>query len=435
MKSRLPKVLHQVAGKEMVRHVVDAVRETGPARLLLVVPPHATALKAALGDAVELVEQPRPRGTGDAMAQAAPALGTSTDAVLAMGADCPLISSATLRALLERHSASGATITLVTSSRCPTDGMGRILRDASGRVVAIVEEAEAGEEVRSISEINSAIYCFFAPWLWAHLPRLETRNNGEVYLTDLVALARQEGARIETVEPEEPLEVMGVNDRAQLAVAEQAMQRRLRQRWMRDGVTMLDPETTYIGAEVQLGQDTVILPNTAVSGSSRIGEECRIGPNATIRDSVVGRGCQVDASTLEEAVLEDGVHVGPYSHLRPGAYLESGVHLGNYAEVKNSRLGRGTHMGHFSYIGDATVGPGVNIGAGTITCNYDGVAKHQTIIEEGAFIGSDSLLVAPVRVGARARTGAGSVVTKDVPPGYLVVGVPARRVRRVPAPP
>jgi bifunctional UDP-N-acetylglucosamine pyrophosphorylase/glucosamine-1-phosphate N-acetyltransferase len=266
--------------------------------------------------------------------------------------------------------------------------------------------------------------CFQAGWLWPHIANLPVKH-GERYLTDLVEIAVSEGRSVATLESDAD-QVMGIDDRARLAWAEARMRACINERLMLAGVTMIDPATTYVEASVTIGSDTIVLPNTHLRGNTVIGRECSIGPNTIVSDSVVGDRCEVKASVLEEATLEDDVDVGPFGHLRKGAYLCRGVHMGNFGEVKNSRLGPDAKMGHFSYLGDAEVGAEVNIGCGTITCNFDGVNKHQTVIGEGAFIGSDSMLIAPVSVGKGAKTGAGSVVTHDVPDGAVVYGVPAR---------
>lgn len=430
MNSRIPKVLHLVAGKPMLRYAVEVARNDAPAQLVAVVPSGAEALRAALDDGVTFAEQPQPRGTGDALLCGLAQLSDAIEHVLVLGGDVPLLHRKSVALLKAHHVAQGARVTLLTSALCPPDGLGRVLRDDAGRVSRIVEHEEAGADEQTSPEVNAGVYAFDVAWLRRQLPQLRPRANGEVYLTDLVALAYGAGEPVETVASQDPWEALGVNTRVQLAQAEKAMRQRICQQWMLAGVTLVDPESTFIDADVQLGQDTVVYPHTELCGRTQIGRDCHIGPHASITDSTIGDGCQVRASSLEGAHLEDSVRVGPYSHLRPGAYLERDVYIGNYAEVKNSRIGRGTHMGHFSYVGDATVGPSVNIGAGAITCNYDGVTKHRTVIEEGAFIGSSCMLVAPVRVGARSATGAGSVVTRDVPADSLVAGVPARLVRR-----
>jgi bifunctional UDP-N-acetylglucosamine pyrophosphorylase/glucosamine-1-phosphate N-acetyltransferase len=295
-------------------------------------------------------------------------------------------------------------------------------------VIGIVEDDRATPQQKGIGEWNCGLYAFQSTWLWPHLAALPRSKNGEYLLTDLVAEAASKGG-VHAVVTHDPAPVLGINNRLHLAQAEAVLRQRIRERVMLGGVTLIDPPSTFIDAGVTIGQDTVVHPNSTVSGSTVIGKDCRIGPNSIIVDSTIGDRCRVVASVVEKATLEEGVEVGPFGHVRPESYLEAGVHLGNFTEVKKSRLGRNTRMGHFSYIGDATVGAEVNIGAGTITCNFDGVAKHRTVIGDGAFIGSDTMLVAPVEVGEGAVTGAGSVVNRDVPPGALAVGVPAR-IRR-----
>ena len=433
MESALPKVLHPVCGMEMVRHVVDAVRAVHSGPLVVVVPPDAAAVRQCLGDSVEYVEQAEARGTGHALLQAEGLLHNRASRLLVLCGDTPLILPSTLSRLMEQHQASGATVTLLTSDKVPTGGLGRIVRDASGTVIDVVEEAEAGDAQRAITEINGGVYGFQTEWLWPALRELTPSSAGEYYLTDLARMASGAGVTVESEGSEETLEILGVNNRVQLAQAERLMRERILQRWMLAGVTIVDPATTYIDAGVTVGQDTTIHPNTTLGGRSGIGERCSLGPGSMIHDSVVGDDCKVVASMLEEAYLDSWVDVGPFSHLRPGTVVERDVHIGNYAEVKNSRLGRGTKMGHFSYMGDADVGQDVNIGAGAITCNFDGFNHNRTIIEDNAFIGSDTMLVAPVHIGARSATGAGSVVNKDVPADSLAVGMPARaRPRKKP---
>ncbi|HKF36712.1 MAG TPA: bifunctional UDP-N-acetylglucosamine diphosphorylase/glucosamine-1-phosphate N-acetyltransferase GlmU, partial [Ktedonobacteraceae bacterium] len=320
------------------------------------------------------------------------------------------------------------TVTFLTALTEQPSDFGRVVRDAGGRVREIVEVKRASEEQIRIGEINSGVYCFERNWLWSALQTLPKNASGEYYLTDLVGIAGAQGCRIATVRGTFD-ETIGINDRVQLAVASQLLRRRVLERLMYAGVTIIDPATTYIDAGVEIGPDTVILPGTMITGKTRIGAACRIGPGTSIDQSTIGDGCIVRNSVLEATTFEDGVHSGPFSHCRPGAYLARNVRMGNFGEVKNSHIGAETDMHHFSYIGDATVGEHVNIGAGTITCNYDGVRKNHTDIGNHAFIGSDTMLVAPVTVGEDAATGAGSVVNRDVPPGALVVGVPARVLR------
>ncbi len=426
MKSNLPKVLHPVAGKAMVVHSVETAEGVGQAKPVLVVGVGAEQVRTRLGDRVRYVEQHEQLGTGHAVLQARALLTGRSDLVMVTYADMPLLRSDTLQQLVAHQQQSNCAFTILTVVQDDARGFGRVLRDATGGVVAVVEEAVATPEQLVIRELNAGVYCFEADWLWSHLDQIPLNAKGEYYLTDLVGIAAMEGSRVEAVTVDDPSEVLGINTRVHLAEAEAALRQRINTKWMLEGVTLIDPVTTYIEDGVDLGRDTVVYPNTFLQGETSIGAECRIGPNAIIRDSVLGDRCAVFESVVEGSTLEDAVDVGPFGHLRKGTHLAAGVHVGNFGEIKNSFLGPGTKMGHFSYVGDATIGPSVNIGAGTITCNYDGKQKHRTEIEEGAFIGSDTMLVAPLRIGKGARTGAGSVVTHDVPPGSLAFGVPAR---------
>lgn len=432
MRSRIPKVLHPICGRPMLAHMLDIVRTVGILSIAVVVPPEHEAIAQAIGREVQFVVQPEPLGTGHALACARPSLEGRFTHILSLYGDVPLLLPQTLQRLMTHHEATHAAITILTAREAPVPGLGRIIRDTKTRcVLRIVEEHEASPRERRVREVNSGIYALDAALCFPLLERLPRHPNGEFFLTDLAGLAIALGLRVEAISTDDPLEILGVNDREALARAEGAMRQRLCRRWLQAGVTILDPSTTYLDATVEIGQDTVIYPGTHLRGATRIGRDCRIGPYAVLQDTVVGDRCVVVASFLEGATLEEGIDVGPFSHLRPGAYLERGVHIGNFVEVKNSRLGQGVKSGHFSYLGDATIGPEANIGAGTITCNFDGVRKHPTHIGAKAFIGSDTLLVAPVSVGDGAATGAGAVVTKDVPPGMLAAGMPARPIRRL----
>jgi bifunctional UDP-N-acetylglucosamine pyrophosphorylase/glucosamine-1-phosphate N-acetyltransferase len=426
MKSTRPKVVHEVAGEPMLRHVLAVARQLAPARMVVVVGYGADQVRAAVGNGVEFMVQAEQLGTGHAVLQARDGLAGVAETVMVLYGDTPLITPQTLGRLLEHHQATRPALTALTCHMPDPTGYGRVLRDARGRVLGVVEEAAATPEQRALTESNMGFYCFDDGWLWDRLERLPLSAGGEYYLTDLVESAVREGSPVETVLADDPVEVQGINTRLQLAEVEARLHDRIRRRWMLDGVTLIDPATVWIDAGVEIGVDTIIYPNTYLKGHTVVGRECQLGPDTWIEDSILGDRCQVRFSVFEGATLEDDVDVGPFAHLRTGAHLARGVHLGNFGEVKNSTLGRGTKMGHFSYVGDATIGEDVNIGAGTITCNFDGVRKHRTVIEDGAFIGSDTMLVAPVRVGAGAKTGAGSVVTRDVPAGALVYGVPAR---------
>jgi bifunctional UDP-N-acetylglucosamine pyrophosphorylase/glucosamine-1-phosphate N-acetyltransferase len=320
---------------------------------------------------------------------------------------------------------------MLTVVSADSRGFGRVIRTTDGTVQAIVEEAAATPEQLKLTELNVGAFCFSAGWLWDAIHHIPLSKKGEYYLTDTVELAVRNHLPVQAIVTDDLDEAIGVNTRIHLAEASAAMYRRVNQALMLSGVTIVDPKATYIELGVAVGEDTVIWPDTHLRGSTTIGRKCIIGPNTMITDTIIGDSVEILASVLEGAEVEDNVSMGPFAHLRKGAHLCRGVHMGNFGEVKNSTLGPGTKMGHFSYLGDAKTGENVNIGAGTITCNFDGVRKNPTEIGENAFIGSDTMLVAPVKVGAGAKTGAGAVVTKDIPENTLVVGVPARVLRKL----
>src|SRR5579875_392299 len=444
MRSNLPKVLHQVAGLPLLAYVLEALEDIPGTsafapfqsslaghRPVVVVGYGADQIAASFGERCGYALQAEQLGTGHAvlMAQeAVDALEPQPEIVLVCYGDTPLVKGEVLARVLVEHISRRATITFLTAlAELPSD-YGRVIRDGEGRVQEIVEVKRASEEQKQIREVNSGVYCFERAWLWQELANLPRNPSGEYYLTDLVGVASSQGRTVATVGGSLD-ETVGINNRVQLAEVEQLLRRRILERHMYAGVTIIDPATTYIDAGVEIGSDTVILPGTLLSGSTRIGSFCRIGPGTTIENSTIGDGCVVCQSVVEETTFEDGVKIGPFSHCRPGAYLARNAHMGNFGEVKNSYIGPETDIHHFSYIGDATLGEKVNIGAGTVTCNYDGVRKNRTSIGAGAFIGSDTMLVAPVTVGEHATTGAGSVVKHDVPPGAVVAGVPARLLR------
>ncbi len=435
MRSNLPKVLHPLLGQPMAWYALQAARQVTGSEPVMVIGHGAETVQQTLGgQAAGYVVQEPQLGTGHAVMQAEPLLRDAADLVLVTYADMPLVSPDTLRKLVATHQGGNAVISLVTVIAVNPRGFGRIVRDARGRVQAIVEEAQANPEQLAIKELNASIYCFSAGWLWPALHRIPLSPKGEYYLTDLVGLAVADGLPVQAQVAEDPAEMIGINTRVHLAEAEALLRRRINQGWMLQGVTMINPDATYIEPEVSIGADTLLWPDTYLRGRTVIGSGCELGPNTIIQDSQVGDQCTILASVLEGAELEDHVEVGPFARLRKGAHLASGVHMGNFGEIKNSYLGPGTKMGHFSYLGDATIGAEVNIGAGTITCNFDGTDKFPTEIGEGAFIGSDTMLVAPVKIGAGARTGAGAVVTRDVSPFSLAVGVPARTIRKLEPP-
>jgi bifunctional UDP-N-acetylglucosamine pyrophosphorylase / glucosamine-1-phosphate N-acetyltransferase len=426
MKSDKPKVLHQIVGKPMVQYAIDSANSIGSLRPIVVIGHGAELVKQAIGDRVETVLQLPQLGTGHALLQARDKIDPASETVLVLYGDTPFIGAETLQRLLAAQRDADAVLSLVTFTPDDPALYGRIVRDAQDRVVDIVEYKEATPEQRAIREVNSGIFCYQTQWLLSHLDKLQPRaGHGEYYLTDLVSIAAAEKAIAATCSCDEA-EVLGINDRAQLAAAERLMREKINTRLMLSGITLIDPANTYIEASVTIGPDTIIYPGSHLRGKTAIGRSCAIGPNTIIEGSQIGNRVKIVASMIEGTIIEDGVDVGPFSHMRKGAHLCEGVHIGNFAEVKDSTLGPSTKQGHFSYLGNATIGANVNIGAGTITCNYDGQHKHPTTIGDNTFIGSDSMLVAPVNIGHDAKTGAGSVVTHDVADNELVYGVPAK---------
>ncbi len=426
MRSDLPKSLHPVAGRPMLRFVLDAARSLEPTRLVAVVGHKAELVHKHLGDGIQAISQAEQLGTAHAVRQARDEAAGQSPTVLVLFGDTPLIRPATLLALFDRHRASGGVMSFLSFWPVDPTGYGRVVREpGTGRILRIVEEGEVSAEQYRQSEVTSGAFCFSDAWLWPALAQLEPHPDGEFYLTDLVELAAREG-RPAADWPVTELEAAGVNSRVGLARAEAEMRRRINEQWMQAGVTLIDPTATYIDAGVVIGSDTTIWPGTSLQGNTSIGHRCAIGPGSVVRDSIIGDECRVELSVLEGAAMDSGSDIGPFSHLRKGARLGAGAHVGNFGELKNSFLGPGAKMGHFSYLGDATIGENANIGAGTITCNFDGKRKHPTVVGKDAFIGSDTMLVAPVTVGEGAKTGAGSVVTRDVPARKVAYGVPAR---------
>jgi bifunctional UDP-N-acetylglucosamine pyrophosphorylase/glucosamine-1-phosphate N-acetyltransferase len=431
MKSKVPKVLHLLGGKPLVWWGVQTARGLTGKLPYVIVGPNEPRLRELLKDQVHLVEQRERQGTGHAVLQACEALSGKSDLVLVTSADMPLLRQETLEGLVRAQEDHNGPMTLLSAQASKSRGFGRILRDREGRIREIVEEAHASAEELAVNEVNVGAYCFRADWLWENLRKLPLSPKGEYYLTDMVALAVGQGQPVGWAMTSDEDEIIGINTREHLSEAHAALQRRINRAWMNSGVTIIDPTNVYIGPEVRLGMDTVIHPNTHLEGETVIGEGCTLGPNSIIRNTRTGDNCEIFMSVVSGATLEDEVDIGPFARLREGAYLCHGVHMGNFGEVKNSTLGPGVKMGHFSYVGDADIGENSNVSAGVITCNYDGTSKHHTEVGEDVFIGSDTMLVAPLRLGKGSRTGAGSVVTKDVPEDTLVAGVPARAIRKL----
>jgi len=432
MKSGRAKVLHELGGLPLITYVCRAARSLGPEKIYVVVGHQATEVERAVqtetGDLAEFVTQTEQRGTGDAVMAARTKLENSESLVLVLSGDVPLIRPDTLKNFIGQHRASGAICSILSVRLENPTGYGRIVRDENERFVRIVEQKDASSEVQKLKEINSGIYCFAARQLFAALTRVKPSNKqGEYYLTDVPQILLSDGETVNIYLHGDAREVSGINTRAELAEFENLLRRGTIRKLMIDaGVTFLDPSHAYISAESQVGRDCVIYPDVSIEGKSVIGEGCQIRSGTRITNSRLGNGVVVkDHCVIIDSEIESNCSVGPFAHLRMNALLEEGSVVGNFVEVKKSRLGRGSKSMHLTYLGDATIGERTNIGAGTVTCNYDGKDKHPTIIEDDVRIGSDTMLVAPVTVGRGSVTAAGSVVTEDVPPDTLVAGVPA----------
>lgn len=422
MKSKLYKVLHPVCGKPMVGHVLDATSEAGCARTVVVVGHGAEAVQGYVGGRAECVLQAQQLGTGHAVMQAEQAIGAEEGTTIVIYGDTPLVTPATISAMLEAHEAAGAAATMLTAVFENPTGLGRIIRNEAGHVQRIVEEKDCTAEERAVKEINAGTYCFDNRKLFAALAQVKNDNaQGEYYLTDVISIMRDAGETILAHLTQDPAEAIGVNDRVALSEAEAVMRARINRRHLLNGVTFIDPAAAYIEADVTIGADTVIYPGTVLRGRTSIGEDCIIGPQADIVDSTIGAGTAVKHSTLQDAVVGGACSVGPYANLRPGSKLGDGCKIGDFVELKNASLGDGTKVSHLSYVGDAVVGKDVNIGCGAITVNYDGYNKFITEIGDGAFIGSNTNLIAPVKIGDGAYVVAGSTITHDVASNDLAI--------------
>jgi bifunctional UDP-N-acetylglucosamine pyrophosphorylase/glucosamine-1-phosphate N-acetyltransferase len=428
MRSRVPKVLHPIAGRPMIEHVLATLAAAGIEHRVVVVGHGAEQVEAMLDGRAPTVRQEPQLGTADAVRCGMGRIPSSVRHVVITMGDAPLLPPDLFRQLLREQAEGDAVISILAARVADPAGYGRVERSEQGDALRIVEDADADASMRAVDEVNTGTYCFDATWLRANVGLVPASSSGEYYLTDLVALAVSAGRRVAIVTAPRPELTVGINDRVALAAAERLARIEIIQRHQRNGVTVVDPDTTWIDAAVEIGQDARIEPWTRLQGATVVGQDAVIGPHAELRSSRIGPRTLVWASVIEESTVAEDAQIGPYSHLRPGCEVGARCVIGNFAEMKKTRMGAGTQQHHFSYLGDAEIGEGVNIGAGSVTANYDGTHKYPTVIGDRAFIGVDTMLRAPITIGPGARTGAGAVVTRDVPAGKTVVGMPARAI-------
>ena len=422
MKSKLYKVLHPVCGKPMVQHIVNRLHELAVDEIVVIVGHGAEAVKERLGSQVQYAFQEQQLGTGHAAMMSRSLLQDKIGTTVVLTGDTPLIQSQTLEKLVQHHAEAGAAATVLTTVLDDATGYGRIVRDSNGFVERIVEHKDANEEQRNIQEINTGIFCFDNQQLFASLSQVDNKNSqGEYYLTDVIEILKKQDQVISAYLTEENEDGMGINDRVQLSRAEAIFRDRIHEKHMRNGVTIIDPASTYIESDVIIGSDTVIEPGTYLRGKTVIGEDCRIGPQADLTDTIVENRATIKYAVISDSILRKEATVGPYTYIRPGSDVGEAAKVGDFVELKNTKLGAGSKVSHLTYLGDAEIGQQVNVGCGTVTVNYDGVRKHKTIIGDHAFIGCNANLVAPVRIGDGAYIAAGSTINKDVPDEALAI--------------
>ena len=422
MKSNLPKVLHNLAGKPILNYVLDTVDELEVKRKILIIGYKSDKIRELIGDKIEYAEQKEQLGTAHAVLQTKKLLSDFKGDVLILSGDVPFLTVKTLKKLLEYHQTNNFCCTLISTVLKNPKGYGRIIRDKKGEIKGIIEEVDLSTDKKKVTEINSGIYCFNKEKLFQALEKVTTDNKQrEYYLTDTVKILLGEGLRVGNTIVKDYSEILGINNQLDLADASRKVYQKTLQDLMLQGVTIVDPNSTFIERGVKIGQDTIIYPFTIIEKGTKIGSNCFIGPYSHLTDTDIGKGVRVWASIIENSTVKEGANIGPYTHLRPETVVEKGAKIGNFVELKKTIMGEGSKASHLTYLGDATIGKKVNIGAGTITCNYDGEKKHKTVIEDGVFIGSNNSLVAPVKLGKDSYTGAGSTITKDVPAGNLAI--------------
>ena len=428
MESSVPKVMHTVCGKEIIRHVVDNVSDLHTGSIIVVVSPdHISQINEIIDKDCIFVTQNSPLGTAHALLQVKDNLTQDKKHILVLYGDNAVDDRNLIDAVMKRHLDTDSDITLLSKVLDNPQGYGRIIKNDSGEIVEVIEQRNLSVSQETIKEVNGGIYCFRVDWLKNNLEKVsQSEITNEFYLTDLVSIAAEQGGCIANYLDSSSIEIMGINNKLELSIAEKVIQKRILDNLMIEGITIKDPNTTYIDSDVEVGKDSIVLPNTHIYGKSVFGERSTIGPKSIIRDTKAGDDCKIINSHIENSELKNEVSIGPFSHIRPNCVLHSNVYIGNYVETKNSDIGENTKIGHFGYIGDSKIGMNVNIGAGTITCNYDGKDKHTTTIKDGSFIGSDTMFIAPVNIGQNVVTGAGSVITSDIPDNSKAIGVPAR---------
>jgi bifunctional UDP-N-acetylglucosamine pyrophosphorylase/glucosamine-1-phosphate N-acetyltransferase len=422
MKSNLPKVLHNLAGKPILNYVLDTVDQLKAKRKILIVGHKSDQIRELIGDKIDYVEQKKQLGTAHAVLQTKKLLSNFKGDVLILSGDVPFLTVKILKKLLKYHQANNFCCTLVSTILKNPKGYGRIIRDKKGEIKGIIEEVDLSADKKKITEVNSGIYCANKDKLFQALEKITPDNKqGEYYLTDSVEILLKEGLTVGNIIVKDYSEILGINSRLDLTDASQKVYQKTLQDLMLQGVTIVDPNSTFIEQGVKIGQDTIIYPFTIIEKDTKIESGCLIGPYSHLIDADIGKGVRVWASIIESSTVKEGANIGPYTHLRPETVVEKGAKIGNFVEVKKSTIGEYSKASHLTYLGDAIIGKKVNIGAGTITCNYDGEKKYKTIIEDGVFIGSNNTLVAPVKLGKDSYTGAGSTITEDVPPGNLAI--------------